>query len=140
MADKYIQLQSADGTDNLFPITMSDENLLWTNGSPKVAITFASITLAPPRVPRYLIIEYLQYGASSTLDYYCYTVLIPNTWTTMTSIRYDGSTNLPCEQAMRYDSATGVLRVENAYYGTAWNSLSGSSGYYLIPERVWAIY
>lgn len=32
MADKYIQLQSADGVDNLFPIGILD--LLWENSSP----------------------------------------------------------------------------------------------------------
>lgn len=42
MADKWIQLQSSNGEDNLFPTTKMD--LLWTNSSPNSS--FASQTLA----------------------------------------------------------------------------------------------
>lgn len=42
MADKWIQLMSEDGTDNLFPTSKMD--LLWTNASP--TSTFNSQTLS----------------------------------------------------------------------------------------------
>lgn len=41
MADKWIQLMSEDGTDNLFPVGKMD--LLWTNSAP--ASVFASQTI-----------------------------------------------------------------------------------------------
>ena len=43
MADKWIQLMSEDGTDNLFPVTKMD--LLWTNASPTTAFTPQTVSL-----------------------------------------------------------------------------------------------
>ena len=43
MADKWIQLQSADGIDNLFPIGKVD--LLWTNSSPSSGFTNQTVEL-----------------------------------------------------------------------------------------------
>lgn len=42
MADKWIQLMSEDGTDNLFPTTHMD--LLWTNASPSSTFGAQNIT------------------------------------------------------------------------------------------------
>lgn len=43
MANKWIQLMSADGTDNLFP-TISNRDLLWTNSA--TGNTFAAQTIS----------------------------------------------------------------------------------------------
>lgn len=44
MADKWIQLQSADGTDNLFPTTNMD--LLWTNSAPTSAFSAQTVAIS----------------------------------------------------------------------------------------------
>lgn len=51
MADKWIQLQSADGTDNLFPVGKMD--LLWTNSNPTA--TFAGQTI-PLDLSKYILL------------------------------------------------------------------------------------
>ena len=43
MADKWIQLMSENGTDNLFPTSKMD--LLWTNATPGTAVTNQTISL-----------------------------------------------------------------------------------------------
>lgn len=43
MADKWIQLQSADGLDNLFPVLRLD--LLWTNASAGARWSSQAVTL-----------------------------------------------------------------------------------------------
>lgn len=43
MADKWIQLMSEDGTDNLFPTTKMD--LLWTNASPTSSFSAQTVSL-----------------------------------------------------------------------------------------------
>ena len=48
MADKWIQLQSSDGVDNLFPTSKMD--LLWTNAA---SATFPAQTLAVPNLTNY---------------------------------------------------------------------------------------
>lgn len=49
MADKYIQLQSADGVDNLYPIGKMD--LLWTNSSP--TSNFSAQTILNGQIDNY---------------------------------------------------------------------------------------
>lgn len=43
MADKWIQLMSEDGTDNLFPVSKMD--LLWTNSSPSSAFVDQTVSI-----------------------------------------------------------------------------------------------
>ena len=43
MADKWIQLMSEDGTDNLFPTSKMD--LLWTNASPNSSFDSQTVAL-----------------------------------------------------------------------------------------------
>lgn len=43
MADKWIQLMSEDGTDNLFPTSKMD--LLWTNASPNSGFSAQTVAL-----------------------------------------------------------------------------------------------
>ena len=43
MADKWIQLMSEDGTDNLFPTSKMD--LLWTNASPSSSFAEQTISI-----------------------------------------------------------------------------------------------
>lgn len=73
MADKYIQLQSADGVDNLFPL--GKLALLWTNSSPTSSFTAQTISIANLDDYKYLIIVV---KATTSADTYQSQILFPS--------------------------------------------------------------
>ena len=60
MADKWIQLMSEDGTDNLFPTSHMD--LLWTNASPNSSFLSQTISMDLSNY-KHLIIEFKNSGS-----------------------------------------------------------------------------
>lgn len=139
MADKWIQLQSSDGVDNLFSTSKPD--LRYTNASPSSGMGGnVEIDLDCPREPKYLLVEVVQ-NVSSTNKYYEVFVVPISTLITHSTVRYDGSTNYMLTRSFSFNPTTSIFYTRSTgYYGTAWNSLSGTSIYFLVPTRVWAIY
>lgn len=116
MADKWIQLQSADGTDNLFPASSMD--LLWENSSPttnygsataqfvstgykKTLVIYESATGSPYnayRVPLIIIQQDVAYSCTSQIG--SRLRLRYATWTT------SGITFTECEKWETYASGS----------------------------------
>ena len=65
MADKWIQLMSEDGTDNLFPTSKMD--LLWTNASPTSNFAAQTVALDLSKYSK-VIINY-RWATSATEQY-----------------------------------------------------------------------
>lgn len=137
--DKYIQLQSADGLNDLF--TTVKPELKYTNSSPTSGWgAGAEVVLGCTRTPKYLLVEVVQ-NPSSTNKYYETFIIIPEHLYTHTTARFDGGTNYNMERSFIYESSTDKFRTPAiCYYGTSWNSMGGSSATFLVPTRVWAIY
>ena len=65
MADKYIQLQSADGVDNLYPLTGWD--LLWENSAPTSSFSAQTISNLDFTPYAFYGVEYAQSYSGSAL-------------------------------------------------------------------------
>lgn len=87
MADKWIQLQSSDGGDNLFPTSHMD--LLWTNANPTGSFAAQTVSLDLSSY-RFVYIETIYNAADANNRYINYNLCIKNTKVTLIGDQGEG--------------------------------------------------
>ena len=124
MADKYIQLMSEDGTDNLYPVGKLD--LLWTNSSPTASFSSQTVSLD---LSKYRLVM-ISYCYSYNSEYY-QTMIQPVDGLTYRCTTGNSTNNNNGVRAGTA-TATGVVFTAGAYNGA-------SNNQYVIPYKIYGI-
>lgn len=127
MANKWIQLMSADGTDNLFPVGKMD--LLWTNSAP--TSSFSSQTIPIDTTPYKFLVIILAFSTSTDSESVYW--MINNA----TYNLYWGANRNYRRRVTKTDS--GIEFEACQYFGTYANSTTTTSNTNLIPIEIYGI-
>lgn len=129
MADKWIQLMSEDGTDNLFPTSKID--LLWENASPMSAFAAQTVSLDLSGYKTVCIVTNNNYSG----DPDGYTYLPVGSSSIVTNMNKGGTYRLRRRACIV--SSTGVT-FEDARDTAGWDNNSQSNGT-AIPQKIYGI-
>ena len=124
MADKWIQLMSEDGTDNLFPTSKMD--LLWANASPSSNFAAQTVSLDLSRYAK-VIVNY-RWATSDTSQYLGRTNIIGRS----TIDDCCNPTNTATQGVRTYTSSTTGISFLDAYTGSKSNNI-------MIPLEIYGI-
>ena len=126
--DKYIQLQSANGTDNLFPIGKVD--LLWTNSSPSSGFNSQTVQLDLSNY-RFVFGLVAVVNSSSTL---CYPILFK----VGAGAQYCFVSEGNARSYRRFTPTSTGIEITSAYTANFGNSV-GTNNNYCVPEYFYGI-
>ena len=128
MADKWIQLMSEDGADNLFPTSKMD--LLWTNASPTSSFAEQTVQLDLSNYSTIVIM----YAPYDSLQYYSSMICFKGTIYLVTTDMGSGGAASVARKATISNTGIAFETARLGYNGTATNNNT-----YIIPYKIYGI-